>query len=126
MIITVFHNAGLNQFFFSTDHCQGVRTNHANWPGKPEDWVPMTGRLPMRVVPRAGLLDGLINTLGLYKAVFHNGETEIPNPDKAYRPTYREPAVAACGCVPRRGRHCCEHDIAWHDSLKRVYDDPLG
>jgi len=75
-------NLALGQFFFSTDHCQ-------EWDGYNSQWVPCTAKLPMRVVPRASVPDGIVDTVEKYIAVFLDDVEEIPNPDANFVPDYR-------------------------------------
>jgi hypothetical protein len=62
-IITI-SNLSTGQFFFTTDHCQ----NHGLGP----NWVPCTATLPMHVVPRPCVPDGVVRT----KEDYVNGEQE--------------------------------------------------
>ncbi len=75
-------NLTLGQFFFSTDPIQGWDLGH--------DWVSCTALLPMRVVPRASVPDGIVDTIEKYIAVFLDDVKEIPNPDLGYAPYYRK------------------------------------
>lgn len=49
-------------------------------------WVPRTIDLPMKVVPRACVPDGLVTTVEEYIQVFHAGDIEI-TPEAARRLT---------------------------------------
>jgi hypothetical protein len=76
-IITI-TNLSLGQFFFTTDHCQ----NHGLGP----DWVPCTATLPMHVVPRPCVPDGIVRTKEDYVNVFRSDTIEIPNPNPTFYP----------------------------------------
>jgi hypothetical protein len=69
--------------FFTTDHCQGVESGKR---GKPlgDDWVPCTSYLPMTVVERPGIEDGVVDTLEKF-LVLRWGTRWIPNPDPDFR-----------------------------------------
>jgi hypothetical protein len=54
-----------------------------------KEYVPCSGTIPMRVVPRPSLPDGLVDTIEKYIMIFHTGETEIPNPDPKFQPMWR-------------------------------------
>ena len=60
----VITNVNTQDFFFTDDYCLGV--NYL-----PDDWVPSTTGLPLRVVPRETLPDGVVDTLDKYILVFH-------------------------------------------------------
>ena len=62
--ITVITNVNTEDFFFTDDYCLGVGY-------LPDDWVPSTTGLPLRVVPRETLPDGVVDTLDKYILVFH-------------------------------------------------------
>lgn len=57
-------------FFYSDDHCFGYKV-------LPDNFVPCTTSLPMSVVAREGLEDGIIDTLEKYESVFCDGYTRI-------------------------------------------------
>jgi len=76
--ITTISNLSLGQFFFTTDHCQ----KHGLGP----DWVPCTATLPMHVVPRLCVPDGIVRTKEDYMKVFYLDSVEIPNPDPTFDP----------------------------------------
>ena len=63
------------KFFFSDDHCFGVRV-------LPEHWVPSTSVFPMSVKPRPGLEDGIIDTIEKYISVFEKGREQINSIDE--------------------------------------------
>jgi hypothetical protein len=81
MYYTILSNDTTKQFFFSSDHCQRLSSTVK----LSKDWVPITFWLPMQVVPRPSLPDGVVDTLDKYIQLFHNDETEIENPDPKYR-----------------------------------------
>ena len=89
--VTTFTNHQTEEFFFSVSHLQGV----GGYPWEPEGsglgehWVPCTTYLPMYVVPRPGLEDGIIRTIKDYVRIFHSGEVQIDNPDLNYDPIGR-------------------------------------
>lgn len=62
--VDVITNVDTQDFFFTDDYCLGV--NYL-----PDAWVPSTTQLPLRVVPRETLPDGVIDTLDKYILVFH-------------------------------------------------------
>lgn len=62
--VDVITNVDTQDFFFTDDYCLGVDY-------LPDTWVPSTTRLPLRVVPRETLSDGVIDTLDKYILVFH-------------------------------------------------------
>jgi hypothetical protein len=78
-IITI-SNLSTGQYFFTTDHCQ----EHGLGP----DWVPCTATLPMHVVPRPCVPDGIVRTKEDYVNVFYTDDTEIPNPDPTFDPEF--------------------------------------
>lgn len=59
-------------YFFSTDHCQ-------KRIGK--GWTPCTLTLPLKVVPRSSLPDGIVANKEDIKKIFLDDMEEIPNPD---------------------------------------------
>jgi hypothetical protein len=71
------------EYFFSTDHCQGV---HAKDTYPKEDFVPTSFYLPCRVAPRPEFPDGWINTLESLLKLHFSDSKEIPNPDPMYQP----------------------------------------
>lgn len=82
---TVF--CGDTTFFFSTDHLQ--RFESATGKQIEKEYVPCSGTLPMHVVPRPSLPDGIVDTIEKYLMIFHKDETEIPNPDPKFQPKWR-------------------------------------
>lgn len=72
------------EYFFSTDHCQGVKGRAEGT--YPEGFVPTTYYLPMSVVPRPELPSGRVETLKDLLMIFHSNGKEIPNPDPSYQP----------------------------------------
>ncbi len=75
---------GAEEYFFSTDHCQGV-------DGKgegtyPEGFVPITFTLPMNVSARPSLPSGRVTTVKELLSVFFPWAREIPNPDRRFQP----------------------------------------
>jgi len=87
MRYTIFSSSELHQFFFSTDHIQRYRSPIGGQID--ESFVPCSGSLPIYVVPRPSLPNGLVDTLDKYIQIFHDDEIEIPNPDPNYQPDYR-------------------------------------
>lgn len=75
-IITI-SNVNTGEYFFTTDHCQ----NHNLGP----DWVSTTSTIPMEVVARECLPDGIIRNKEDYKKIFHAEGKEIPNPDPNFQ-----------------------------------------
>lgn len=75
-IITI-GNLNKKEYFFTTDHCQ----EH----GLGGDWVPVTSALPMHVVKRESLPDGVIRNKEDYKKIFYNDSMEIPNPNPEFQ-----------------------------------------
>lgn len=63
------------KFFFSDDHCFGVRV-------LPGHWVPSTSVFPMSVTPRPGLEDGIIDTIEKYISVFEKEREQINSIDE--------------------------------------------
>jgi hypothetical protein len=59
------------QYFFADGH--GYAKSHL----LPGNWVPCSGYLPMEVVPRPGLEDGIIATLEQYMFIFYNDKTMV-------------------------------------------------
>ena len=57
-------------FFFSTDHCQGVK-----------GFVPCTFYLPHEVVPRECLPDGIVCDKQDIINIYFSDGVEIPNPN---------------------------------------------
>jgi hypothetical protein len=82
---TLFSNLKNKEFFWSTDHLQH-RDSHI---ALSEDWCPISFGLPIRVSPRPSVPNGLVVTLEEYISVFHPGETEVPNPDPLFQPSWR-------------------------------------
>lgn len=70
-------NLDTKQFFFTTDHCQ--RHNLGS------EWVPTTIYVPMKVVARESLPDGVIKDKEDYKKVFCDDLEEIKNPQAEYQ-----------------------------------------
>lgn len=62
-----------NNYFFTNDHCQ----RH----GLDNTYVPCTYYLPMYVVPRESVPDGIVDTKEKLVAVFYKDKVEIPNPE---------------------------------------------
>lgn len=71
-------------YFFSTDHCQGVKGRGEGT--YPEGFVPGSFHLPMSVVPRPELPSGRVETLADFLMIFFKDAKEIPNPDPRYQP----------------------------------------
>jgi hypothetical protein len=72
------------EYFFSTDHCQGVKGRGEGT--YPEGFVPTTYHLPMSVVPRPSLPSGRVETVEDVILIFHSRGKEIPNPDPKFQP----------------------------------------
>ncbi len=72
------------EYFFSTDHCQGVKGRGEGT--YPKGFVPCTYYLPMSVVPRPSLPSGRVETLADILTVFFYDAKEIPNPDPNFQP----------------------------------------
>lgn len=87
MRYTIFSNRDKKQYFFSTDHLQRFNSSLGI---EGDGWVPCSGSLPIRVVPRPSLPDGLVDTMEKYLMIFHDDETEIPNPDYKFIPDWRK------------------------------------
>jgi hypothetical protein len=87
--ITIICNMERKEFFFSTDHCQLARNGAILPEGDLDSWVPVSGELPIQVVPRPSLPDGEVDTLEKYLMIFHEGEKEIANPDSRFKPEWR-------------------------------------
>jgi hypothetical protein len=77
--IRVMVNGTRKEFFFVDGH--GYYNQHR----LPGNWTPCSTYLPMEVVPRPGLEDGIIVTLEDFLHVFHQGYKEI-NPVDLYEP----------------------------------------
>lgn len=72
-----------SEYFFSTDHCQGIKDKSVH-----KDFVPTTFHLPMSVTPRPSLPSGRIETVKDLIMIFHSKDREIPNPNPAYQVSY--------------------------------------
>jgi hypothetical protein len=72
------------EYFFSTDHCQGVRARD-NYPHD-QGFVPTTFHLPLKVVARPSLPSGMVESVEDVITIFHSRDREIPNPDSKYQP----------------------------------------
>lgn len=72
------------EYFFSTDHCQGVKGRGDGT--YPEGFVPTTHYLPFSVVPRPELPSGRVETLEDLLLIFYSDAREIPNPDPTFQP----------------------------------------
>lgn len=59
------------EYFFTDDHGY-YKSNQL-----PGSWVPCSGYLPMEVVPRPGLEDGIIATLEQYLFIFYKNKTLV-------------------------------------------------
>ena len=75
------HHMPMSEFFFTTDHCQGVAAGQRTLSS---DWVPCTFSYPSLVAPRAGLEDGVIDSVEKLVFVYHSKDRLIPNPDPAF------------------------------------------
>lgn len=61
--------------FFITD---GHGYHRGRWLSDlPDQWVATSVTLPMRVVPRPGCEDGVVDTVEKYIVVFHQHDTQI-------------------------------------------------
>lgn len=76
-VIISISNEDTKEVFFSTDHCQ----KH----DKGSSFVPCTYSLPMNVVPREGIEDGIVDTREKLIRVFYSDFTIIPNPDPKFQ-----------------------------------------
>ncbi len=86
--LVTLENCTIKQYFFSTDHCQQIRST-VPLPASPSqrDWVPCTIYLPYHIVPREGFEDGVIKDKDDYiRFRAHCGDTLIKNPDPAFDP----------------------------------------
>lgn len=75
-IITI-NNVDTGEYFFTTDHCQPHNLG--------KQWVPVTTRLPMTVVPRRTCPDGIVGDRETYVKVFHASGREIRNPESNFQ-----------------------------------------
>lgn len=71
------------EYFFSTDHCQGVREDARG--SYPPGFVPTTFYLPQSVASRPTLPSGRVETVEDVVKVYFPDEKEIPNPDVRYQ-----------------------------------------
>lgn len=78
------HTDTVREYFFSTDHCQGVEGRSEGT--YPEGFGPTTYYLPFTIVARPSLPSGRVETLKDLLMIFYQGYTEIPNPDPRYQP----------------------------------------
>jgi hypothetical protein len=85
MSIVIHSNSDRREYFFSTDHCQGVHASNTY----PKGFVPTTFHLPHYVVPRPTCPSGWVRTVADVILIYHPGDREIPNPDPSYQPTER-------------------------------------
>lgn len=76
-VIISISNEDTKEVFFSTDHCQ--KHNKGN------NFVPCTYSLPMYVVPREGVEDGIVDGIEKLIRVFYKDFTIIPNPDPQFQ-----------------------------------------
>lgn len=74
------------EYFFSTDHCQGIKGRGEGT--YPEGFGPTTFYLPQTVVPRPSLPSGCVETVEDVIKIFFSGAREIPNPDPRYQPRF--------------------------------------
>ena len=79
--IVIHSSIGRGEYFFSTDHCQGVRTKTY-----PAGFVPITFTLPHAVVARPTCPSGWVETVSDVVAVYFPDSKEIPNPEPSYQP----------------------------------------
>jgi hypothetical protein len=79
--VITFSNRERGEFFFSTDHCQGAKEDTI----LDNNWVPVTQRLPINIVPRPGFENGVIRTIDGLVAIFFSDMTLIANPDERFR-----------------------------------------
>ena len=75
MNVITFSNHERGEFFFSTNHCQNVT----------DDWITVTQRLPMKIVPRPGFEDGMIRSIDGLVAIFFSDMKLIANPDVRFQ-----------------------------------------
>lgn len=78
--ITTISSIENGHFFFTTDHCQLHNLG--------SDYVPVTYRLPMSVVPRESLPSGVIETLDDLVLIFYSDMAQIPNPNPEFEPSF--------------------------------------
>lgn len=78
------HTDTVREYFFSTDHCQGVEGRERGT--YPEGFVPTTFYLPQTVVARPSLPSGRVETVADILTVFFDDYQEVPNPDPRYQP----------------------------------------
>lgn len=79
--VIIHSNSNTGEYFFSTDHCQGVRARETY----PDGFVAATIALPHSVVPRPSLPSGWVETVEDVIKVYHPDDREIPNPDPRYQ-----------------------------------------
>ena len=84
VIIHARHTDTVKEYFFSTDHCQGVKGRGEGT--YPEGFVPVTSYLPQSVVPCPSLPSGSVETIEDLILVFYYDYKEIPNPDPRFQP----------------------------------------
>lgn len=72
------------QYFFTTDHCQRVRTGGVPDKFSGEEWVPITHYLPTYIFPRVGFENGVVDTVDQLIFIFYSDRVEIPNPNPDY------------------------------------------
>lgn len=82
MRVIIHASSERKEYFFSTDHCQGV---HAP-ASYPTGFTPISFYLPQRVVPRPSLPSGLVETVKDVITIFFSDGAEIPNPDASFQP----------------------------------------
>ena len=82
MSVIIHCNDGRKEYFFSTDHCQGVKEGDIKLD---KAWVPTTFHLPQRVVPRPAFPTGWISSVADVIKLHFSDYTEIQNPDTRYK-----------------------------------------
>ncbi len=90
---TIFDSLARREFFFSTKHLQRLYSRVS----VPDEFVAVSFTLPMSVIPRPSLPDGLVDTIEKYVMIFHPGQKEIPNPDPLFVPDFRAVATYSEG-----------------------------
>ena len=79
--VITFSNHEKGEFFFSTDHCQGVMDDSTI----DSSWVPVTARLPVHITPRPGFECGIVRTIDGNIEIFYSDMKLIANPDERFR-----------------------------------------
>jgi hypothetical protein len=80
MRITAFESLELHRYFFSTSHTQMQKSEVQI----SETYVPTTYSLPMVVVARPSVPDGIVKNITDLRNVFFSNSLEISNPDYSF------------------------------------------